>query len=481
MGLGFRILKNTTYLTLGDKVGYILQFIFFLYFARKYGVVSTGEYSFAFFYGYALSIFSNFGISFYLIREVAASNQTDRRLFSACLITRIISTCIIFTLGFVIAYLLFNDVSKQKLFIIFCWGIYWLFFNIADTLTSELVAHEKMSSVALLGFVLKLMSAMGGIFLIYVGLDYDLVMLSFPVSSFLYLILCFWISFHYLGGIRIKIENREYYKKLFRSLLPFFLALILTEVLFFQDVLLLGFIKSDESVGLYSSAIKIISFILGVSVFLTMAILPALSRLYVESKSRLIHLTETSIRFLINIGLPMSFGLTMTSRKIINLLYSDQFAHCNIILQIASWTILMGFLQALLSAVLTAIDRQKEKVFYMGITFLASLFFYAGLIYKFDYLGAAIAYSITSFISLIFFTHLVSKYLYSIPIYSKLFKPTLACIIMSLFIYFFDNFSVILIIPLSAVIYVLSLVLLKAFNKEEMNFIMNTITVWNKR
>ncbi len=480
MSLGLKILKNTTYLTLGDKFGYVLQFIFFLYFAKKFGVIPTGEYSFAFFYAYALSIFSNLGLSIYLVREVAAANGGDRKLFISCLIIRILATCFIFSIGFFIAFILYSNTNQQKLNVIYCWGIYWFFYNIADAFTAELTGHEKMVPVALLGFILKLMSAAFGMWLIYLGLNYDIVMIAYPISSLIYLVMCTAASFHYLGALPFQVEKSEYFKKLLNSLIPFFLALLLTEVLFFQDVLILGFIKSDKSVGLYSSAIKIISFILGVSVFLNLAILPVLSKLYMESREKLIQITETSLRLLVIIGLPMSFGLTMTSDKIIDLLYSERFLHSSIILQIASWTILMGFIQALFSAVLTAIDRQKEKVVYMVITFILSLILYFSLISVFDFLGAAIAFLITSFVSLIFFVRLVSRYLFTIPIYVNLMKPALACIIMSLFLYFLNNWDLILLIPLAAVVYMLSLFVLGALKSSEIAFIKETVPLLNR-
>ncbi len=473
MSLGHRMLKNTTFLTVGDKVGYFMQFIFFLYFARKFGVVPTGEYSFAFTFTYIFSVCADLGISIYLVREIARDSSSNRQLFFNCLVLRAAAIVIVSISVVGILLLFFQDISLQKIRIIGYWGVYWVFFSIADVFLAELNGHQKMGRVALLGIWLKLLSTAAGLILIYIGLNYDTVLIVFPVSSLIYLCTCVFVSIYSVGHIQFEFQSLPYYKNLLGELMPFFSAFVLVEVLFWQDILFLGIIKGDQSVGIYSSGLKIASFILGVSTFIYIAILPVLSGLFVESKERLIETSEKILRYLVLSSLPMSFGLTLTADKIITLFYSDIFQEASIVLKIASWTIIAGFTQAIFSAILTAINRQKEKVIYIAINFLISTLLNIVFIYYFSYTGAAIGKVLSAFIGLFFFAYLVSRYLVLLSFIKPLIKPFIACLIMAVFIQYFNGWGLVYLIPLSGGVYLISLLLLGGFTESEIRLVKN--------
>ena len=475
MGLLTRILRNTTYLTLGDKFGYLIQFIFFLYFARKFGVVPTGEYSFGFTFAYAVAVFADLGISVYLVREVSRNYSKGRRLFFDCLLLRAILLILVSLLASTTIILFFDDISSQKLKVIGFWGAYWIFYSLADVFLAELNGHEKMGQVALLGICLKLLSTITGVLLIYLGLDYVLVLIVLPISSFIYLCACVLCSTYYLGPIIIKFRSITYYKNLFAKLLPFYFTVILVEILWCQDILILGFMHGDKSVGIYSSAIKIVAFILGISPFFHTAMLPILSRLFIESKEKLIDISEKILRYLIISSLPVSFGLAMTADKIIELLYSDLFHGASIVIKIAGWAIAAGFIQAIFSVLLTAINRQKEKVVFVGITFAISTLLNIVFIYYFNYVGAAIMKLVTAIIGLIFFIYLVSKYLALLSILKYILKPAFASSIMVIFVYCFSNWGLVYLIPVSAFLYLGSLLLLGTFTAQEIGFIKDLV------
>jgi O-antigen/teichoic acid export membrane protein len=369
----------------------------------------------------------------------------------------------------------FRDSSPQKLKVIGFWCGYWVFYSIADVFLTELKGHEKMGQVALLGLLLKIISTAAGIFLIHLGFNYDIVLVVLPISSFVYLVICVLVSIHYLGPFQFKFRGFTRYKKIFKELLPFFITVVLVEILYTEDILILEIIKDDRSVGIYSSAIKIVSFILGISPFFHVAMLPILSRLFLESKEKLIKISKRTLRYLILVGLPISAGLSVTSDKIINLLYPAIFQEADIVLKIASWAIAIGLMQATFSVVLTAINRQKEKVIYIGITFgiitLLNLIF----IFYFDYIGAAIVKVIAELLGLIFFIYLVSKYLAFLSILRLSIKPVLACILMTIFAYGFRYLGLVYLIPLSAAVYVIAFVILGGLSRDEIRYIKNLL------
>ncbi|MFC2141392.1 flippase [Acidobacteriota bacterium] len=471
MSLGTRILKNTTYLTVGDKFGYVIQFIFFLYFARKFGVAPTGEYSFGFTYTYAFIVFADMGISIYLVREVARDYSAGRELFIDCLILKAVGLVLSLCLASATLILFFDNIPDKKLKVMICWGGYWIFYSIADVFLAELKGHEKMGQVAVLGIFLKVLSTAAGIILIHLGFDYDAVLIVLPISSFIYFCCCVLVSVLNLGFFHVKLRNPSHYGNLIKELFPFILTVILVEVLYQEDILILGIMKNDRSVGIYSASIKLVSFVLGISPFFHVAMLPVLARLFLESKKRLIEVSKKTLRYLIILGLPISVGIVATSNEIINLFYSESFQEASIVLKIAGWTIAVGLVQAIFSVVLTAINRQKEKVLFIGINFGLITVLNLILIYFFDYVGAAIAKLLAEIFALFFFMFLVKKYLANLSIIKPLLKPALASILMAVFIYSLRNWHLLILIPISGGVYLLVFILSGGLTVDEVKLI----------
>lgn len=471
MGLKGRVLKNTTYLTVGDKIGYIMQFVFFLYFAKKYGVVPVGEYSFAFFFTYAFALISDLGATVYLLREVARNETPDRQLFVDCLVLRTIALIMLFIIAAGVIALFFRDISEQKLRVIIYMGVYWVFFYLADVFLAELNGYEKMGRVALLGIWLKFITTAAGIFLIYAGFDYDAVLVSFPASGLFYLCTCVVVSVYTLGPFHLRLNSLAYYKNLLGELVPFFFSVILLEILFCQDILILGFVQDDRSVGLYSSAIKLITFILGVSTFVHVATIPVLSRLFVESRERLIDVSSKILRYLIIASLPMSFGMLFTADRIIDLFYSDTFQESSIVLKITCWAIAAGFIQIIYSVLLTAINRQKEKVNVIWINFIVTTLLNILIIYYYNYIGAAFVKVVSTVLGLVLFAYLVSKYLTDFPLWRYSVKPLIACCVMTAFGFYFNDWNLLVLISVSGLVYVISLLLMGDFTEEEISYI----------
>lgn len=475
MGTGSRLLRNATFLTVGDKIGYLLQFVFFLYYAKTFGVIPVGEYSFAFFFTYACAMMADSGVSVYLVREVARKNNSGRQLLVDCLLLRTVSLIIVTFIGYAILKIFFTDISIQKVNAIAYLGGYWFFNQIADIFLAELNGHEKMGRVAFLGILSKVMFSGAGILLIYLGINYDLVLIAFPISGFIYMIACIAVSIISLGPIHLKFNSFTFYKNFFIMLLPFFFTVVLIELINCQDILLLGIIKNDQSVGIYSSAIKLVAFITGIAAFIQIAMSPVLSKLFIESREKLIDISNKILRYSILISLPLSFGMALIANKIITLLYTDSFAEASIVLKIGSWTIIAVFIQTVFSALLTAINRQKEKVIFIAIAFVISTLLNIILIYRFDFIGATIVKFITSVICLAFFAYLVSKFLTILPIMKFVLKPLAASLVMSLFLHYFYHLSIFYQIPIAGLIYLTTLLLLGTFSSQEILLIKKMI------
>jgi O-antigen/teichoic acid export membrane protein len=472
MGLGFKLVKNMGYLTFGNQVGNLLQFLFFLYFARVFGDEAVGQYSFAFSYTYIFSVLADLGLSAYLIREIARDRTGDRTLFSQGLLLRTAALVIFFSLAAIIALVFFKNFSNETLKVLFLMGLFHIFLSLADVFLAEFKAHDRMGLVGLLNAIVRLIISGVGAILIVLNHNFVTVLICFPIGSFLYLLVCISLSFYYYRKIEFRLRNVSF-KKLFVPILPFAITIIFVEVLHHLDILMLRFFKDDRSVGIYSAANKIVLAILGINAFVHTALLPTFSRLFIESKSKLIEVSQKSLRVFIILALPVSAGLFALSDRTIILLFSNKFETSSGVLNILTWIIALGFIAAPFSVLLTAINRQTQKVIIVGICLLLNFILNFILIPRWDYYGAAAAKLTAELLFFLLAVFLISKYLSSLSIHKILIKPALSCMIMIAFLYVFKEWNLIPLLTASASVYFISLGILHGYSDEELNYLKN--------
>lgn len=466
MGLVTRLFKNTGYLTIGNQIGNLLQFLFFLYFARRFGEKIVGQYSFAFSYTYLFLSLADLGLSAYMMREIARDSSGNRRIFVSCLSLRFFSIALSSLFAIIIALLFFKNYPNETIKIMAMLGLFQIFFSIADIFIAEFKGHDRMGLVSILNIFFRFLISATGIILIFFGFDFLKVLICFPFGAFIYLILCIYLSFHYFEDAQLVFKGLNL-KDLFIEILPFMFTVIFVETFYHQDILILGFLQDNETVGIYAAPQKIILAFLGTLVFVHTALLPTFSRLYIESRSKLVDISKQSLRYLLLIGLPIATGLYAISDKLIVFLFSNSFSQSIDILKILSWTIALGLAAATYSVLLTAINRQTDKVIVIGICLAFNIAFNFVLIPKLSHNGAAISKLMTETLHLIMMAYMVSKYLSPIPICKVVVKPALSSLLMYVFIRFFQHWHLINLIIISPFVYFLSLVIMRAYNKEE--------------
>ena len=181
--------------------------------------------------------------------------------------------------------------------------------------------------------------------------------------------------------------------------------------------------------------------------------------------------SEKILRYLILSGFPIAVGISLTSAKIIDLLYSNSFQEAGLVLEISAWSIAAVFIQTIFAALLTAADLQKEKMVATAVNLVLASVLYIVLIQRYDSLGAAAAKGFAAVIGIVCFYYLVSKHLQRLDLFTPLIKPALACVPMALFLRFCASWNLVLLIPIAAVIYFAALLLLREIKQEDFSYI----------
>ena len=86
-----------------------------------------------------------------------------------------------------------------------------------------------------------------------------------------------------------------------------------------------------------------------------------------------------------------------------------------------------------------------------------------------SYNGAAIATLATNIVLFRASLYFVSKHLQALPIHKIIIKPVIGGLVMGVFVYYFIDVNIFLLVPLAAVIYLVALLSLKTFTEEDIN------------
>jgi O-antigen/teichoic acid export membrane protein len=124
-------------------------------------------------------------------------------------------------------------------------------------------------------------------------------------------------------------------------------------------------------------------------------VLPTLSNLHDQSPEKFKSFVETFFRYAAFLSIGIGLLVTLFSRMIIYLLYSDLYVQSIPVLQILVWAFVMASIRAILEIALLASDRQKQ--YFYGMIFIAVMYsvLTPSLVYVFGINGAAYAALVT--------------------------------------------------------------------------------------
>lgn len=134
------------------------------------------------------------------------------------------------------------------------------------------------------------------------------------------------------------------WRKHLPPILKFFASVITQQIYVNSDIVMIGWMTTDQQVGLYSTASKIFNIVNIMLSSVFMVALPRASQYWGEEKyDKYNSLLRKMVLFLIGIGLPCVFGLMFASREIINIVGGPEYLGGSIALSIFSLALLFSF------------------------------------------------------------------------------------------------------------------------------------------
>jgi len=397
---GSLILKNFISLSAAEIISKIISVITFAYLARILSPDGFGVIGFAAAYISYFILIVDFGFELYGTREIAKNKEDSNRLVNSIISTRIILSLFVFVILSVSSFVFVKDslnrlavvVAGLNLFVT-AFSMNWYFYGI-----------QKMKYVSIRQL---LTSTINLILIVLFVKNKDDVLLAIFISGLAGLINSLWLIVIYnqsFGKFRLQIDSR-FIRKIIKDAAPLALSSIMITVYYNLDMVMLGFMKTEQEVGIYSAAVKI--FLIGNISYdlLLKSFFPVLSKNKSTIAKDFYDTFKSYYFFMICFGIITSISVYFLSNDFILVLYGQAYSSSVLPLKILAVNSMVVCINMIFCNPLIAINRQKEYLIVVTIGAVSNVILNFILIPLYSYTGAALATLISEmlvFISVLF-------------------------------------------------------------------------------
>ncbi len=349
-----RITKNTLVLNTARIISTLGKFFLFIWVARVLGDGVLGQFTFAIIFTSFFGIVISLGMDDYLVREVARNPGSSARYVGGITFARLVLSALVFAALVVTINVM--DYPQDTRLAVYIFGGYTVVTAFSFLYRANFRAFEKMEWDALLETLEAVFTTGAGLLVVVLG--YGLVALSlvFLAAAVLNLVVSMIISARKFVLPRLYIKWGFLWQTLIKAapFSVFALFIVYPRI----DTILLSSIKGDEVVGGYNAAYQIVMAFSPVVMNFMIALVPLISRYFLNSRTMLHFTYQKSFKYLVMISLPVSVGGTVLAGHIIPFLYGPGFGDSVLALQILIWNCLIMAMNRPTFYVLGAINRQ---------------------------------------------------------------------------------------------------------------------------
>jgi len=463
------IAKNTGILVVTDIVTRILGTLLTITIARKLGAANLGMLAFALAFANPFGFLAGFGFKNLISRDIAKEPTKTGSYLGTIFVIKLIFAAS--ALIIIVSIVSMMDYSQEKIVIVLVAGFIMVLSSFIEFFAAFFRAHQKVEYEALVTIILNLLVVLTGLTIIFMG--YGLV----PLMSirFLVYVLCFVLGFILVVKKLSKPSfniRLDFCVQLTKSAIPFAMLGIIVSLNAQMAIILLSFIKGDLTTGWFSAAQRLV----GVFGFIPMAfvgaVLPAMSRFSQKNMHESLAKTyEGTIKYLLITALPLAVGTSVLADDFILMIYGEKFIQSIIVLRILIWFLVFSFLNRACMIAFASMNKEKRFLRFQVLGTIVNFSLNMILIPLLGHAGVSIAVVLSQIAVLVFSVHTLSKHFRQARIREICIKPVLAVLLMTVFLFLFRQQNIMILVPVSALVYSLALFSLRTFNHDELSIL----------
>ncbi len=461
-----RVVGNTVISLLGQAVTWTSTIILTIAYGRFLGDVKFGELYFAITFVSLIGFPIDAGFNQQLTRDVAQDRSKALRYVSNILCFKIILWLILYGSILLLCYLLNYDVEVRTLVMI-C-GITLLTGSLANLMSSLHYAFERVVHPVIGNILEKGLSALIGVILLRQGASVEVMAYVLLGSSCANML---WQSAWVLRLVGIPyVIDVPLGRELLRKSIPFILYGVLGVIYYRVDTVLLSLMTNSAVVGWYGAGYRLFDTLVFLPSLVVSAIMyPVYSQLSQHSQADLKVAVEKSLNFLLFCGIPISTGMIVAAPNLIDFLYHrSDFINAIPVMQYLAPGLLFLYINSVLTSILISTGREKKITLMAGIALVFNLGLNLLLIPSYQQVGAAFVTSLTELLLLIFSMVFIPRALWPLNSLKVGAKALLACVAMAVAVWFTRQYSLLIIVPVAALVYFAVATLLGTIPRDDM-------------
>lgn len=463
-----KILRNFLFLSGAELLLKIFGFFAVVFLARVLGPKGFGEIGFASAILAYFLLLVNLGLDTFGVREAARDPIQINNYLNNIVTIRLVAFVISFLFLLIFIYFIPKPLEVKKLILYyglslfsFSLAIEWVFIGI------ERMEYVAISRVVRQGIYLVLILAMVkgpqqilSIPFIYFG--------STLIGSII--LLLFFIEGY--GAYKLKFDL-PFWKKILHQSLPMGFSYIMIQIYYNFGLVMLGFLKGEETVGWYNAAYKIILLLLVLPTLVVTVFFPLLSSYFKSNFSQLKDVASMYVKILVIVSIPFGFGGTVLAKELISSIYGQTYSAAILAFRILIWDLVIVFLNIAYGNPLMAWDLQKKHMKCIALGAGINLIFNILLIPKYSLYGASVATILAELVVFLGVYPIFQK-IVKVNIFSQITKPILASVGMTMSLVFTKEYlsSIFILIPFGVVVYSILLWILKGITRKDFDFLL---------
>ena len=434
---------------------------------RYLGPDKFGLYITALAFSSLFSAIGDWGLYQTTTRNVSRPNAKEKSIIGNVMALRItISIFMAITLPFVIYFLPYTDELKLALLLILLSYIFYSFYQVLIGLFQKRLVMYKVTIAELIGKIIQ-------IFIIFLGIHFNLgfkfIIAGITVSMFSNFIIVYLLSRKF---IRFKLNfNISKWKNFLKESWPIGLSVIVTFIYFKADALLLKSLSTNEAVGIYGAAYKVLENITFFPGMIMGLLMPMMSFYLLKDKKKFRTIVNENFKLFVILVIPLAIATLFFAENIIAIIAGPEYIASVTVLRIVIFSLVFIFFGMLFGNILVAAKLQKQQLIALSICATFNITANVIFIPKYSYLATSYVSVITEFLVVILSAFIVYKNLHFIPKVKNLGFIVLAGLIMTLYIFILQSLPFFLLLLTSPLIYFAILVIFKVITKKEISML----------
>lgn len=393
-----KFLNNASWIMIGRIFQLGLTFITTMLVTRYLGPTKYGTLTYVFSYIQLLIPLCTLGFNDIIVKELVDDRDSNEKILGTMILTRVVSSILSMIISITLVRLLNNNTSYIYIAFLQSFSLLFQSFDCLMYFYQSKLLSKKTGIIYALTYII---TAIIRIIMIYTNRDIYYFAFAMSLDYIVLAILLFYayrkdnlkLSFSFDLAKKL-LKKSKYY------IFSGFMVVLYGKV---TDTLLLGKLVDETSVGFYSAATTLCN----AWPFILTAVIDSASPIIVDLYSKDKVMFEKRLKQLyasvFYIGLAVAIFITIFSDLIISIIYGEEYYLSSMPLKIASWNTMFAYIGVSRNIWMQCENKTKYEGIISLFGAIVSILLNYVLIKQYGIIGAAIALTLTQFLTNIVF------------------------------------------------------------------------------